>query len=65
MTYRFRVREHPLGVVVEANGHSELLIPDESCCGVPFSQLCELAKRHQAVVVDDSAAEDGPLLRRR
>lgn len=65
MTYYFRVREHPLGVVVEANGRSELLIPDESCCGVPFDRLRELAKRHQPVAVDDSAAESCPLLRRR
>lgn len=62
MTHYLRVREHPLGLVIEANGRGELLIPDEGCCGMSFTKLRELAKRYQPVEVDDDAAADCPVL---
>jgi len=63
MAYSFRVRPHPLGVVVYcgANGRSELLIPNEDCCGVSFEKLKEIAATSQFVEVDDAAAANCPL----
>lgn len=63
MAYSFRVRPHPLGVVVYcgANGHSELLLPDEACCGVSFEELKAIASKGQVVEVDDEAARSCPL----
>lgn len=63
MTYSFRVRPHPLGVVVYCgpNGRSELLIPDEACCGVSFEELKAIASKSQIVEVADEAAGACPL----
>lgn len=63
MTHSFRVRPHPLGVIVHCgpNGRSELLIPNEDCCGVSFEKLKEIAASSQIVEVDDAAAANCPL----
>lgn len=66
-TYQFRVRPHPLGVVVfETPGElGELLIPGEDCCGIGVDELERIARRDGIVTVPEAAAADCPLVRRR
>ncbi len=65
MAYKFRVRSHPLGVVVfdHPGQRGELLIPGEECCGVSVDELERIARTTGQVEVPDAAAKDCPLLR--
>lgn len=56
MPYTLHVELHPLGVVVNDSQERELLIEGESCCGVPFEKLLEIAKSSQKIEVDDMEA---------
>lgn len=66
MPYTFRVRPHPLGVVVYTRSGElgELLIPGESCCGIPFEELTEHARTSREVAVPEDRATDCPLMMR-
>ncbi len=64
MTYQFRVRRHPLGVVVSREGstHGELLIAGEECCGVPVEELERIADSSGVVQVADAASCNCPYM---
>lgn len=58
MAHFLKVELHPLGIVVidEEHGERELLIEGESCCGVPFSELRQIAATTQRFEVEDQVA---------
>lgn len=67
MAYTFRVRLHPLGVIVfrQPDEQGELLLPGEECCGVSFDELVRIAKTTREVeVADATAAASCPLQQR-
>jgi hypothetical protein len=58
MAFRFRVRRHPLGVVIDCEHRplGELLIPGEDCCGIPVGELERIADTVGFAEVADEAA---------
>jgi len=58
MAHFLKVEWHPLGIVVidEAGGGRELLIEGESCCGVPYSELRQIATTTRQLEVEDQMA---------
>ncbi|MGE5467757.1 MAG: hypothetical protein ACM3Y9_10065 [Ignavibacteria bacterium] len=63
MAYVFRVRPHPLGVVVSERPETlgELLLPGEKCCGVAFEDLERAAATTGFIEVPEVASGDCPL----
>ena len=58
MSYALNVYPHPLGIIVANNdGARELLIEGESCCGIPFDQLRNIAAKEGKVEVDEAQAQ--------
>lgn len=57
MAYTLTVELHPLGVVVQndENGR-ELLIEGESCCGVSYEELKQIALTSRRVDIEDDSA---------
>jgi hypothetical protein len=57
MAYTLHVELHPLGLVVsnEIDGR-ELLIEGESCCGVSYDELKQVALTTHRLDIDDTQA---------
>jgi hypothetical protein len=57
MAYTLQVEIHPLGIVVQNDaGERELLIEGESCCGINYDTLRQIALTQRHVVIDEADA---------
>lgn len=57
MAYTLQVEIHPLGIVVQnEEGERELLIEGESCCGIGYAELRQIALTRRCVEIDETAA---------
>lgn len=57
MAYTLQVEIHPLGIVVQNEaGERELLIEGESCCGISYDTLRQIALTQRQVVIDEAEA---------
>lgn len=57
MAYTLQVDIHPLGIVVQNEaGERELLIEGESCCGIGYDTLRQIALTERRVVIDEADA---------
>lgn len=57
MAYTLQVEIHPLGIVVQNEaGERELLIEGESCCGIGYDELRQIALTQRRVEIDEADA---------